>query len=254
MKKILSIFAASMLAVSSFAFDSAAEGQEYYGSQCKALGLADGTVAVTAYYFTEGSTEIWIPATIQEWDNENDVMTAEYQVSQVGYSNWGAIWVGADATNALTTATAIAIADGVKVHDGAFWGATALKTLTLDGNIVVGGWAFGSCDALTSIIFNGTSVPACGSDAFKGGAEWNTIINNCTVTVKSESAKESFNHDPWDYWTEFYTNGKVVVAEQTPTSMVEVTRDGRAHKIVRNGQIYIVRDDQLFTLTGTQVR
>lgn len=74
------------LSMSAFAYDKATEGQAYYGSECEAYGLADGTVAITKYYISDGQTEVIFPATIQEWKDET--MIAEYEVSQVGYSDW----------------------------------------------------------------------------------------------------------------------------------------------------------------------
>ena len=58
MKKITLSLMAMAIAVSAFAYDLAVEGQQYWGPNCAAYGLADGTVAVTTYYLPTDYTEI----------------------------------------------------------------------------------------------------------------------------------------------------------------------------------------------------
>lgn len=223
MKKLFTLVTAMCFALSAAAYDTATEGTAYYGSSCCAYGLADGTVAITTYYLDTDnpSTEITLPATVQVWSEDGTTMTAEYEVSQVGYSTWNALWVsdGSDA-NALYKMTSITLAEGIKtVNTSAFgWMSNpALTTLTLPSTLtLIKAGAFAQCDNLTAIYCNAESAPTLDSsegwtDHFKGKASWDQIINNCKVYVPSETAQATYNQATWSYWNGFYDAGNVIV-------------------------------------------
>lgn len=253
MKKIFTIVAAALVAANLFAYDQATEGTEYYGSQVKAIGLADGTVAISDYYLPDGSTEMYLPATVQVWNEE--VMTAEYEVSQVGYWD-GQMWVsdGSDA-NAIGNVTAVYVAEGIKtIKASALWGISAATTLSLPTTLTsVGSWAFGGATALTEIRLAGTPLPNL-TDA-ENPFPWALIENaSCKVIVPDDATKEACNQDPWTYWTGFYAANLVEVASQTPTENIEAEAAEKAHKVVRDGQVYILRDGKRFNICGSEVK
>lgn len=133
MKKIFTLASAILIATSAMAYDTATEGEAYYGSSCCAYGLADGTVAITTYYLdTENpTTEITLPATIQVWNEDGTEMTAEYEVSQVGYSTWNNLWVSdGSETNVLSTMTSITFTEGIKTINTSAFGWMSNPTLT----------------------------------------------------------------------------------------------------------------------------
>ena len=208
MKKIFTLASAMIMAMSAFAYDTATEGEAYSGSKCQAYGLADGTVAITTYYLdTENpSTEITLPATIQVWNEDGTEMTAEYEVSQVGYSNWNNLWVSdGTETNALSTITSITLSEGIKTINSSAFGwmsSPALTTVVLPSTLTtIKAGAFASCDNLTSITCNAATAPTLDSsegwgDHFKGAASWDQITTNCKVYVPSEEAQASYNQDP----------------------------------------------------------
>lgn len=223
MKKVFTLVSAMSVALASFAYDSATEGTAYYGSSCCAYGLADGTVAITTYYLdTENpTTDITLPATIQVMNEDKTEVTAEYAVSQVGYSTWNALWVsnGSDA-NALPTITSIVISEGIKTINTSAFGwmsSPALKSVTLPSTLtLIKAGAFASCDSLTTIVCNAATAPTLDdsegwTDQFKGASAWDQIINNCKISVPNETAQASYNQDPWTYWTAFYGASNVVV-------------------------------------------
>ncbi len=227
MKKVFTLISAMSVAVASFAYDSATDGEIYFGSGCQAYGLADGTVAITTYYLdTENpTTDITLPATIQVLSEDKTTVTAEYAVSQVGYSSWNNLWVsdGSD-SNALPTITSITLSEGIKtINTNAFgWmSSPALKTVTLPSTLtLIKAGAFASCDSLTSIVCNAATAPTLDSsegwtDHFKGASAWDQIANNCKISVPNETAQASYNQDPWTYWTVFYDASGVVVVEPT---------------------------------------
>lgn len=267
MKKIFTLASAILIATSAMAYDTATEGEAYYGSSCCAYGLADGTVAITTYYLdTENpTTEITLPATIQVWNEDGTEMTAEYEVSQVGYSTWNNLWVSdGSETNVLSTMTSITFTEGIKtINTSAFgWMSNpALTTIVLPSTMtLIKAGAFASCDNLTSITCNAATAPTLDSsegwnDQFKGATSWDYIANNCKVYVPSEEAQASYNQETWSYWNAFYEAGNVVVAQgngitaptvatlDTPAYNIAGQRiaDGTKGLIIKNGKKVIVR-------------
>ena len=211
------------------AFDKATEGTAYYGSGIQGIGMADGTVA--AYQFYTGGTYVdgtlYVPATLQVW--EDGVCTAEYRVSTVGMAGWNSvIYVGEGETTDWAGVSKVVINEGVKkIVQGAFttWAAaTNLKEVTLPSSLTnIGAGAFAGCEALETIIFEGYEAPTLDNpgwtDHFKSYSnDWDAIVKNCKVYVWEEYIQETFNQDPWSYWTEFFNNGNVVVG-MPPTGL-----------------------------------
>ena len=268
MKKIFLSMMALAIAMSTFAYDLAEKDTVYYGSGCAAIGLADGTVGVYRNYIEEG-TAAWVPATIQVWENE--VMTAEYEVSQVGYYDtaWNKGWsfeVKIGETDITAQVTSLTINEGVKrIEESAFgWKLTALEDVKLPSTLEsIGAYAFGALDSLKSIVCAAETAPALlpvvqdaswSADHFKGNASWDAIITRCKIYVPSEVAKETYNQDPWTYWTAFYTNNNVEIMEQTSVAAIGTDGQNKARKVVRDGMILIERNGVLYNLTGVSVQ
>lgn len=213
MKQLFTLVIAMMMGCTAFAYDTATEGQEIYGSSCKAYGLADGTVAIYQYFTQDGQTEVTFPATIDVYDGET--LSKQYEVSQVGYSTWGACWIGSGSTNGLTTLTSVTISEGIKtVNASAFYGATALKTVNLPSTLTtIGDYAFSGCDALTTVNSSAKTV-TIGTDAFKGTSSWDIVATNCVFNVpdgcwKGYAAYTVDNTKTWSYLDLFYTEGNL---------------------------------------------
>lgn len=202
MKKIYLLLFMLIGATSTFAYDQAVNGQEYYGSNCKAYGLEDGTVAISAYYLSDEQTDVEFPATIQIWTTEEpSEMTAEYEVSSIGYQGWD-FWFDKSGANGLSSIISITVPEGVKTINGGFWGATALKTLTLPSTLtdISKGWAFEGATALTKIYCYAKTPPTLAEKVFA----WSIIENKtCTVAVP-DGAADAYNEATWTYWTGFY--------------------------------------------------
>ena len=215
MKKFLLSFALLAAATSGFAYDSATSGTTYYGSNCAAYGLADGTVAIYTYYTTDGQTEVTYPATIQVYDGET--LTAEYEVSAVGVSGWGSTYFGSDKTYQYNgTVTSIVLSEGIKtINASAFYEMTSLQSVSLPTTLTtIGDYAFNSCDALATITSYATTAPALGTDALKGKASWDAIAANCVLKVPdgctANYAAYTFdNTQTWTYYDTFYSSHKI---------------------------------------------
>lgn len=207
MKKIFLSLVCVAFAFNAMAYDLATEGTEYWCSGTpwyKVVGLSDGTVAITLVGASESQASVTFPTEV--WSSADPY--PHFQVSQIGDGS-SPVYMDFAGSDGHADVTTIVIPDGVNVAANALKSFTNLKWLTINGNTVVGEYAFYGDDALEGIWFNGTSIPACGEGAFQGSSSWDVIVTNCKVEVLTEEAKESFNHDPWDYWTAFYSNGKV---------------------------------------------
>ncbi|MBO4665302.1 MAG: hypothetical protein J5612_00335 [Paludibacteraceae bacterium] len=275
MKKIF-LSLAAMFCLSMFAV--AAEGDLIFTSADESLPgkpsfkgeeLADGTVAITALWLTEATDEIVIPAKI--WSKDDPY--PEYEVSQVG--NGYVLWVELDEVNvALSAMKTLTVSEGIKVIASSLmndWDDATLpvlETLNLPSTLEsIGSAAFQTCDNLKAINCKAASAPelvessAGWTDHFKGFADWNVIGLNCKIYVPSEAAKASYqtydaeSDTGWTYWDMFFDNGNVEVKEETATKDVSSQMSEiKCQKVVRNGQIYIVREGAMFTLTGAEVK
>ena len=89
---------------------------------------------------------------------------------------------------------------------------STLTSLTIPASVTsVAAYAFATCDNLANIYFMGTTAPACGGEAFRGSDAngWDYIFKHCTITVKTNDCKASFNTADWSYWQCFYNEGNV---------------------------------------------
>lgn len=215
MKRILLPLMALITSVAAFAYDAATEGVAYDGNdwKIKVVGLANGKVAVTDVKLDAEVTTLTIPATFHaQWDHGTEAACDLYfEVEQVGTGSW-AIWVERGGESFLASVTSVTIEEGVTaVNASAFKEASSLQYLTLPASLTtIGDEAFRYCDALEAIYFNGSTAPSCGENAFNGNSAWDKIVTSCKVYVFTYETKESFNQDPWTYFTAFYSNGNVV--------------------------------------------
>lgn len=207
---------ATMYAEGGNVLGTATAGTEYWSTgdpYYKCYGLEDGSVALYAIYLSAATTEITVPAYIYTNTTDGNGDYLYYKVSQVGYSNWGVIWVNLNDANQLTSLTSVAISEGVeKVNTSAFYGTSALQYLTLPASLTeIGGYAFQNCDALEGIWYNSETTPIAtvGADAFKGSSEWDYIYKNCSVYVLNNDVKEAFDTGVYDAWDYFYDYNNV---------------------------------------------
>lgn len=210
MKKIFTAMLLCIGTLNSFAYDTATSGTTYYGSNCAAYGLSDGTVAISNYYTTDGQTEVTFPATIKTNDG------AEYEVSAVGVDGWKNIYfVSASTYQYSGTVTSLVFSEGIKtINASAFYEMTSLQSITLPSTLTkLGDYAFNSCDNLKKIVSNASSI-TLGTEALKGKTSWDAITNNCTLVVPdgctaNYAANSLDNTKTWTYWDQFYTSKNI---------------------------------------------
>ena len=165
------------------------------------MGLENGKVAVTTVWVAGGTTEVVIPSSVTiTWDGTADAEASGiFEVEQVG--NGSPISVLDGETDVFNSITSVSIDEGpTKVASSAFWGASALKYLTLPASITeIGAYAFEQCLSLEAIYYNPTVAITVGDRAFNGTAEqgWNHIIENCKIYVINNIVKDALDAAGW---------------------------------------------------------
>ena len=136
------------------------------------------------------------------------------------------------------------IPEGVtEIGDGAFYGCTYLEEMVLPSSVQsIGDNCFALCAKLTKITCNAVTPPTIEAKTFFD------VKRQIPVYVPDE-AVASYEGDT--YWQEFDIQGISHMpqgVENVQSNQVQNT------KILRNGQILILRGDRTYTLTGAEVK
>ena len=131
------------------------------------------------------------------------------------------------------------------IHNSAFINCSSLDSVTIPNSVTsIGGGAFYNCEFLRTVICEAVEVPELGSDVFS-----NTPITEATLYVPEQSLDD---YKAAYQWKDF---GRILPLEEAP-SAVENTRLPIANgaKLLRNGQVYILKDNKVYTLMGQEIQ
>jgi hypothetical protein len=131
------------------------------------------------------------------------------------------------------------------IADGAFYYCSSLTSITIPNSVTsIGKQAFSSCDSLRTVICEAVEVPELESDVFS-----NTPITEATLYVPAQSLDD---YKAADQWKDF---GRILPLEEAP-SAVENTRLPIANgaKLLRDGQLLILKDNKVYTLMGQEIQ
>jgi len=134
----------------------------------------------------------------------------------------------------------INIPDGVvSIGDGAFYGCVFASTLSLPASIVaIGDNAFALCSKLAEIHVDALLPPDIMDKTFF------EVSPEAPVFVPDGSYDAYKNHIYW---------GRMNIVKNTQ-GMDQVGSGDKARKIVRDGQLLIIRGDRTFTTTGAEIK
>ena len=140
------------------------------------------------------------------------------------------------------------IPEGVtEIGDGAFYGCTYLEEMVLPSSVQsIGDNCFALCAKLTKITCNAVIPPTIQAKTFYD------VKRQIPVYVPDE-AVSAYEDDT--YWQEFDIQGQSEVPQgidNTPFPSGEGR--GEALKLLRDGQIFILRGEKVYTLTGAEVK
>ena len=152
--------------------------------------------------------------------------------------------IGTGAFAYCSSLTSIEIPNSVTIiGDGAFGECTGLTSIEIPNSAKkIGGWAFYGCIGLTSVTCKAVVPPTCGADPF---AEVEKFI---PLYVPENSV----NAYQWATGWRDFTNiqGRTFdEAIENPSATF-----GGSHKLLRDGQLLILRGDKIYTVTGQEVK
>ena len=140
------------------------------------------------------------------------------------------------------------IPEGVtEIGDGAFYGCTYLEEMVLPSSVQsIGDNCFALCAKLTKITCNAVTPPTIQAKTFYD------VKRQIPVYVPDEAVSA---YEDNTYWQEFNIQGQSEVPQgidNTPFPSGEGR--GEASKLLRDGQIFILRGEKVYTLTGAEVK
>ena len=139
----------------------------------------------------------------------------------------------------------LVIPEGVtEIGDGAFYGCTYLEDLTLPSSVqAIGDNCFALCAKLQKITVNSVTPPSIQAKTFYD------VKRQIPVYVPDE-AVSAYEGDT--YWREFDIQG----ISNMPMGINQITNDNwqMTNKIIKDGQLFILRGDKTYTLTGQEVK
>ena len=211
-----------------------------YKSYIKYVTLPDGLTSIGyyAFYDCESLTSITIPNS----------------VTSIGHGAF-------EGCEGLTSITIPNSVTSIGVY--AFFGCEGLTSITIPNSVTsIGDGAFQECSSLTSVTL-GSGVTSIGSDAFRGcdniqevtaymptpPAATSCGINHtsCTLYVPAEYIDTYSN----TLWWEDFKEIRAITTTAAPEVFVNPTNP--TQKLLRNGQVYILHEEKMYTITGQRL-
>ena len=139
----------------------------------------------------------------------------------------------------------LTIPEGVtEIGDGAFYGCVYLEDLSLPSSVQsIGDNTFALCAKLQKIVVNAVVPPSIQAKTFYDVQRQIPVYvpDECVTAYKNDAQ-----------WSEFNIQG----ISNMPMGINQITNDQSqmTTKLLRNGQIFILRGDKTYTLTGQEVK
>ena len=138
----------------------------------------------------------------------------------------------------------LTITEGVtEVGDAAFYGCTYLEDMVLPSTIQeIGDNGFALCAKLQKIHVEATTPPTIQAKTFFD-------VNRQIPVYVPDNAVEAYKADP--YWQEFNIIGK----SNAPSAVDNISSpNADTNKLLRNGQLLILRDGKTYTIMGAEIK
>ena len=141
----------------------------------------------------------------------------------------------------------IEIPEGVTyIGDGAFYGCVYLENLSLPSSVqTIGDNTFALCEKLQQIIVNAVVPPSIQAKTFYD-------VNRQIPVYVPDECVDAYKNDT--YWREFNIVGRSQMPASIDQISVSASSEKNTRKVLHDGQIYITRDEKVYTITGQEVR
>ncbi len=136
----------------------------------------------------------------------------------------------------------IVIPEGVtEIGKAAFYGCAYAKAAHLPASLQsIGDNGFAGCSKMAQMIVDAVVPPTVGPETF------DEVSTEAPVYVPEESVEAYQSHPVW---------GKLnIVGDKAPQGIEDVQTNGQFTKVLRDGQIVILRGDKIYTVTGQEVK
>ena len=139
------------------------------------------------------------------------------------------------------------IPEGVtEIGDGAFYGCTYLKNLNLPASVQsIGDNGFAFCSKLQKMVVHAVTPPDIDYKTFE------EVSRQTPVYVPDESVDEYENHP---LWKEFFIQGSSNMPQGLDEISSSLQGGDRGKLIYHDGQIFILRGEKVYTVTGQEVK
>ena len=192
---------------------------------------------LSTYSIKEGTK--WIGDRAFYWRSGLTSITIPNSVTSIGdYVFWG-----------CSGLTSITIPNSVtSIGDYAFYECSSLTSITIPNSVTsIGDYAFGWCDDLTSVTCKAVNLPEMGEGVF-----WDAPTTAATLYVPGESLEL---YQAAEQWKEF---GTILPISQEEADVENISSDNGYGvmgngKILRNGQLIILRDGVEYNVMGQQL-
>ena len=138
----------------------------------------------------------------------------------------------------------ITIPEGVtSIGKAAFFDCSYLKEITLPSTVqTIADNAFGQCQKVAKMTVNATTPPVVEAETFED------IDRSIPLYVPIGTALQ---YKAADYWCEFFN----VIEYNAPTAIDNIpSSTANTHKLLRNGQLLIIRDGKTYNAMGAEIR
>ena len=216
-------------------------------SNLKSISLSSNleSIAFGAFKGCEKLTSITIPKSVKMIGGYAFINCTGLTNLQIANSTGSAdLVIGEQAFSGCTALSNVELSTKLEtISKQAFWGCTALKEIIFPAFLqTIGEEAFRDCTALAAITCKRATPPTCETDAFKN-------VNTSIPVYVPEGSLEAYKAAV--EWEKFNN-----IEEGTAIEMIQdqTNLSNQSNKVIRNGQLFILRDGKTYSVTGQEVK